>query len=102
LMKKMASLNANTTGARGSVFMADAVDFINEVGDRAVAQILEEDPEIEGKLGNPLKTDSEGRPIPEDAARRVTGRLTLLSPEEQADLLDRITKAYNAEIEQLD
>lgn len=102
LMKKMASLNANTTGARGSVFMSDAVDFINEVGDRVVANIVEEDPEIAAMLGDPLKTDNDGKAIVEDAAKRVTGRLTLLTPEKQAELLDRISSAYKSEIAQLD
>ena len=102
LMKKMASLNANTTGARGSVFMADAVDFINEVGDKVVAEIVFEDPELNERLGEPLKLTEQNQIIYDDTAKRVTGRLTLLSPEEQAELLDRITKEYNKEIEQLD
>ena len=102
LMKKMASLNANTTGARGSVFMADAVDFINEVGDKVVAEIVFEDPELNERLGEPLRLTEQNQIIYDDTAKRVTGRLTLLSPEEQAELLDRITKEYNKEIEQLD
>lgn len=102
LMKKMASLNANTTGARGSVFMADAVDFMNDVGDKVVYEMLREEPEIDAKLGYALKADAEGRTVPEDAARRATGRLVLLDPAEQSDFLDHVTKAYKAEIERLD
>jgi hypothetical protein len=37
LMKKMASLNANTTASRKSAFTADVVDFMNEYGDQAAA-----------------------------------------------------------------
>jgi len=102
LMKKMASLNANTTGARGSVFMADAVDFMNEYGDKVVANIINDDPEINAKLGSPLKENDKGLPVSEDAARNVTGRLVLLSPQEQTDLLNRIQDEYKAEIERLD
>lgn len=102
LMKKMASLNANTTGARGSAFMADATDFMNEVGDKIVANIIMDDPEINDALGNPLKEDNKGVPIDEDAARRVTGRLVLLDPKSQSELLDRIQEEYTAEITRLD
>ncbi len=102
LMKKMASLNANTTGARGSVFMADSIDFMNEYGDKVVANIIQDEPEINAKLGNPLKENDKGLPVSEDAARRVTGRLVLLSPKEQSELLNRIQDEYKAEIERLD
>lgn len=102
LMKKMASLNANTTGARGSVFMADSIDFMNDVGDKVVANIIQDEPEINAKLGNPLKENVKGLPVSEDAARRVTGRLVLLTPKEQTELLNRIQDEYKAEIERLD
>lgn len=102
LMKKMASLNANTTGARGSVFMADSIDFMNEYGDKVVANIIQDEPEINAKLGNPLKENDKGLPVSEDAARRVTGRLVLLTPKEQTELLNRIQDEYKAEIERLD
>lgn len=102
LMKKMASLNANTTGARSSVFMADSVDFMNEYGDRVVANIVSDEPEINARLGSPLKENDKGLPTSEDAARRVTGRLVLLTPKEQTELLNRIQDEYKAEIERLD
>lgn len=102
LMKKMASLNANTTGARGSAFMADSVDFINEVGDEVTANIILENPALLKRLGEPLEVDENGRVRKEGAARIVTGRLTLLPPKEQAELLDRIVAAYTAELEHLD
>lgn len=102
LMKKMASLNANTTGARGSVFMADSIDFMNEYGDKVVANIIMDEPEINDRLGSPLKESDKGIPLNEDAARRVTGRLVLLSPQDQTDLLNRIQDEYKTEIERLD
>lgn len=102
LMKKMASLNATTTGARGSAFMADAVDFMNEYGDRVIANIMWDEPEIAARLGSPLKENGDGIPTIEDAARRVTGRLVLLAPDEQTELLNRIQDEYKAEIARLD
>lgn len=102
LMKKMASLNANTTGARGSVFMTEAVDFMNEIGDRVVVAVALEDRTLLRRLGNPIATNENGNLKVEGAARAVTGRLTLLDPKEQAELLDKISTAYKAEIQHLD
>ncbi len=102
LMKKMASLNANTTGARSSAFTVDSVDFINEVGDKVVADILDEDPELNEKLGEPLRYEDNGKPKIEEVARKATGRLVLLDPDVQSKFLDQVQKAYLAEIEQLD
>lgn len=101
LMKKMASLNANTTASRKSVFMAEAVDFINEYGDKIVAGILLEEPTLNRRLGWPLK-EKDGKPVIEEAARKATGRLVLLSPDEQADFLDRVQTGYKDEIARLD
>ena len=103
LMRKMASLNANTTGARSSAFTVESVDFINEVGDKVVADILLEDPELNDKLGSPLTFDESTKaPKVEDVARKATGRLVLLDPDVQAKFLDQVQKAYVAEVEQLD
>ncbi len=103
LMKKMASLNANTTASRKSVFMADAVDFINAYGDRVVAELLIEEPTLNRRLGNPVKVDlASGKVEIEGAARKATGRLVLLPPAEQADFLDRVQTAYKEEVERLD
>lgn len=104
LAKKMASLNASTTGSRGSVFLEEATDFVNEVGDYIVADIVMQDPELELNLGLPLKIKNPetGTRSSEDAARRVTGKMTLLLPEEQRDLIDTIKEAYAAEIKRLD
>jgi predicted RNA methylase len=102
LMKKMASLNANTTGARGSVFLADSVDFMNEYGDKVVAEILVADPATDAKLGTVIRYDEKNRPILEGVARKATGRLVLLDPAEQQEFLDEVQRAYKAEIARLD
>lgn len=102
LMKKMASLNANTTGARGSIFMGDAVDFMNEYGDRVVADLMTSEPDWNARMGYPVKSDDHGRLLAEDAARKVTGRLVLLPPKQQAELLDRIQASYVEVLKHLD
>ena len=97
LAKKMASLNANTTGARGSAMTGEDVpDFMNEYGDEIAARLMEEDAALHKKLGTPLK-ESEGEEEGlnrEDAARRVTGRLMLLPLEEQEAFYDRFLGDY--------
>jgi hypothetical protein len=101
LMRKMASLNANTTGAAKSRFTADATDFLNKYGDRVVLAMMEADPYIHSRLGLPLgdmNTDGAG----ENAAAKVTGRLTLLEPQQQQILLDEISRHYKDLIAELD
>ena len=88
LAKKMASLNANTTGARGSAMTGEDVpDFMNEFGDEIAARLMEEDPELNRRLlyplGKPDEDENEGALKREDAARKVTGKLTLLPLEDQ-------------------
>lgn len=102
IMKKMASLNANTTGGRQSRLMVDAVDFINFYGDRIIGQILAQDIELNSKLGMPLKFDDKGRPKLESIAQKATGRLILLDIEEQREFLDSIKDQYTELIKQLD
>lgn len=102
LLKKMASLNANTTGARKSKFSGDAVDFMNQYGDQVAARLMAEDPDLNAHLGYPVAFDDKGRPKVDGASAKVTGRLTLLKPDEQQELLDRITAEYTALIERLD
>jgi hypothetical protein len=100
LMRKMASLNANTTGAAKSRFSSDSVDFLNKYGDAIAYNLMQHDQELSDKLGEPIRSGEEGSS--ENAAAKVTGRLTLLAPDEQQELLDRITREYTALIAELD
>ena len=103
LAKKMASLNANTTGARDSAMTSDDVpDFMNEFGDEIAARLMEEDTPLHIQLGKPLKSgdkNSEGLDR-EDAARRVTGRITLLPLEKQEEFYERFIDEYTVYLEQ--
>lgn len=97
LAKKMASLNANTTGARDSAVTAEEVpDFMNEYGDEIAARMMEEDDILHSRLGKPLK-ESQGEQEGldrSDAARRVTGRLMLLPLDEQEAFYERFLAEY--------
>jgi hypothetical protein len=98
LMRKMASLNANTTGSAKSKFSSDAVDFMNKYGDEVVAEVIGENLDIADLLNVDLP---EGE-IPPGYAAKVTGRLTLLDPAEQQEFIDNIVSRYKALIEKLD
>jgi C-terminal domain on Strawberry notch homologue/Toprim-like/P-loop containing NTP hydrolase pore-1/Protein of unknown function (DUF3991)/MutS domain I len=84
LAKKMAELNANVTAARESdLSIANVVDFMNVYGEAVITEMLEEDIELQAKLGYPLKS-SEDSEI--GVIKRVTGRIPLLTMQEQEDL----------------
>ena len=98
LAKKMASLNANTTGARSSQFTAkDSLDFINQYGDEAAAQLMQDMPELHERLGDPLDEaeGSAGGFVVPEAARKVTGRLPLLPVADQEAIYDMLSESYN-------
>jgi hypothetical protein len=105
LLKKMASLNANTTAARGSIFNAKtSVDFVNQYGDMVAEKILAEDYALNYELGGILKLEDEEQKPDEgaDLIRKLTGRLVLLTPERQQEVIDRIQADYEALIKNLD
>ncbi len=94
LSKKMASLNANTTAARSSgVAMDDVPDFMNEYGDRVVAELMQGYPSIHKRLGTPLKGPKHALDRI-DAVRKVTGRIPLLPLKEQESLYSLIENEY--------
>ncbi len=102
LAKKMASLNANTTAARGSAMTAkDVPDFMNVYGDMVAAAFIEENPDVNARLGDPF--DFEGGKVDsiEGAMRRLTGRIPLLDPDDQVRLYDHLESEYNSLLEQM-
>lgn len=103
LARKMASLNANTTGARsGAMSGKDAPDFINIYGDAVAAALMIEDPELNEKLGRPVSFSDDGEIKFEDAMRKVTGRIPLLPLAEQEEVYARLEGDYRALLEQKD
>ncbi|MBE9124719.1 MULTISPECIES: strawberry notch C-terminal domain-containing protein [unclassified Coleofasciculus] len=94
LMGKLASLNANTTANReGQIDFENATDFLNEIGDKVVADIIKDNFELDSQLDFPLNDELEG------TARRVTGRMALLSLPEQEDLMSEIEEEYQGALE---
>ena len=99
LLKKMASLNANTTAARKSGISLDSIpDFLNDYGDQVVADIISNDPKLNRQLANPLK-GSEDELSTENAIARVTGRIPLLSLAEQEAFYNKLEREYKELVE---
>ncbi len=104
LMKKMASLNANTTASRDSNFELDGVtDFMNEYGDQVVLEIMGNNPDLHLRLGSPIDGLTEDADIEqmdaEGVIRKVTGRIPSLPVAEQEQLYALIERDYNDLVE---
>jgi len=103
LMKKMASLSANTTGSRTNVASFKMPDFVNQVGDGVMMDLLQERQDINRKLGKPLKPPQQGQsPSSKGLAAKATARVILLPVNEQAEFYDMLKERYEARIEELD
>ncbi|TVM31155.1 LPD38 domain-containing protein [Oceanidesulfovibrio marinus] len=97
LQKKLASLNANTTAGRKTSVTADdsAPDFMNNHGDKVVAEIMFNNPSIHDALMRPLKPNPEGTGLANlNAMSKVTGRIPILPVQEQEKLYDLIEAEY--------
>ena len=94
LMKKMASLNANTTASRSSGMSLEAVpDIFNAYGDEVIAEVMEQNPLIHAQLDYPLSTD--GDTLQRDnAVAKVTGRLPILPLADQERVWQLIESEY--------
>ncbi len=100
LEKKMASLNANTTASRSSGFDTSEIpDFFNEYGSAVVENMMEDYPDVNAKLDYPVGLSGSGnreQANDEDAIRKVTGRLPLLSVDEQGQFYEELEEEYKA------
>lgn len=96
LMRKMASLNANTTASKRSAVSLDAVDFLNRYGDEVVADYLRDNPDV-AELTNV-------RPglVLDGLAAKLTGRLAIMPPEQVSTIYADIEVAYTEYLEALD
>ncbi|HEY9824483.1 MAG TPA: strawberry notch C-terminal domain-containing protein, partial [Stenomitos sp.] len=99
LLKKLASLNANTTAARdGSFNLTSATDFMNQYGDQVALEILAEQPELHRRLGEPIKGLNDDADLSdiyiEGLIQKVTGRIPLLPVAEQDRVYDLIESRY--------
>lgn len=105
LQKKLKSLDANTTSnQKQSTKILDVPDFLNKYGDKIVTQYLNENPEINKLLGDPLRLsdpDNEDADILEDAAHKVSGRVAVLSTKMQEEFYNEVSQGYNDYVEYL-
>lgn len=105
LQKKLKSLDANTTSnQKQSTKILDVPDFLNKYGDKVVTQYLQDNPDINKLLGDPLKfedTRNEGGNVLEDAAHKVSGRVAVLSTKMQAEFYSEISQSYTEYVEYL-
>lgn len=108
LLKKMASLNANTTAARESGFNLESVpDLMNAYGDQVALELMFNRPDLHSKLGFPIKglgedpeQEMELEVISSGAINKVTGRIPLLPIAEQEEVYQLIEESYLALAEQ--
>lgn len=103
LRRKLASLNANTTADTESGLTATedfAPDIFNPVGDEVVTEVMAGSPHILRAIGLPVI--AEGADVPDDYARKVTGRLVLLPNEQAEEIWGNIADAFNEKVAYLD
>jgi hypothetical protein len=105
LLKKMASLNANTTGSRKSAVSAEgAVDFMNDYGGQVVHEYLRDNPEVYQALGGKkvLELSEDPSEAGEDDIRRVTGYIPILPIKQQEEIYKDLIERYNDLIQRED
>jgi hypothetical protein len=118
LRKKLKSLDANTTSnQKQSDNILQVDDFLNKYGDKIVTEYLQEMPELNEMLGDPLELLKENKDgnILDNAASKVSGRVAILTVAEQekfySDILERYddyvkylkqADKYDLEVQELD
>ena len=104
--RKLKSLDANTTSnQKQSKGLIEVPEIFNRYGDQVVYEYLQDNPEINNEIGDPVKANinSAGEMVPEDgAANKVTGKVAVLSADKQAAFYQDITNRYNKYIQFLD
>jgi hypothetical protein len=100
LVRKLASLNANVTASSKGAVGFDVPDVINKVGDQVVAEYIVDHPELAASLERKgVKVDPDR--IPEEFAKYVTGRLSLMPVKVQQEFWDDIVADFDNRIEEL-
>jgi len=109
LQKKLKSLDANTTSnQKQSSKILDVPDFLNKYGDKVVMEYLQDNPEVNKLLDDPLylgESAGDGggsnTSVREDAAMKVSGRVAVLSTQMQEDFYGEIIERYKDYVEYL-
>jgi hypothetical protein len=98
LLKKMASLNANTTGSRKSAVSAEgAVDFMNDYGGQVAQEYLRDNPEVYEDLGGNkiISLVEDPTEANEDDIRKLTGYIPILPIKQQEEIYKDLVERYN-------
>ena len=98
LLKKMASLSANTTGSRKSAVAAEgAVDFMNDYGGQVAQEYLRDNPEVYEDIGGKRIVELLDDPTEanENDIRRLTGYIPILPIKQQEEVYKDIIERYN-------
>jgi len=98
LLKKMASLSANTTASRKSAVAAEgAVDFMNDYGGQVAQEYLRDNPEIYEAIGGNRIVELVDDPTEADEndIRRLTGYIPILPIAQQEEVYKDIIERYN-------
>ena len=105
LMRKMHSLNANTTAKGEGQYDVDVDDMMNRYGDEIVYDYFTDHPEIGTQIMLRYETNDEGQLVParkkEDFAKWSTGRMALLPTETQEAVYNEVIQRYREKIEEL-
>ena len=97
LLKKMASLNANTTASRKSAVTAEgAVDFMNDYGGQVANELLADNPDIHEALGggDAFAIKENSSEATEDDVRKLTGYIPILPIKDQEEFYKDLTERY--------
>lgn len=101
LSQKLLSLNAQTSANSDSDVSIKAPNILNKYGDKIVNNYLLENRNLASRLNISVTTDEDREP-PQGIAKTFTGRLSLLSVEQQEDALAAVEADYLALIDYLD
>ena len=105
LLKKMASLSANTTASRKSAVSAEgAVDFMNDYGGQVAQEYLRDNPDVYQDLGGEKITQLKDNVEEADETdiRRLTGYIPILPIKQQEEVYKDLIERYNDLIERED
>jgi hypothetical protein len=105
LLKKMASLNANTTASRKSAVSAEgAVDFMNDYGGQVAQEYLRDNQDVYEALGGKAIVQIKEDPAESEEAdiRKLTGYIPILPIKQQEEIYKDLVDRYNDLIERED
>lgn len=105
LLKKMASLSANTTASRKSAVSAEgAVDFMNDYGGQVAQEYLRDNPDVYQDLGGEkiLQIKENAEEAGEEDIRKLTGYIPILPIKQQEEVYKDLIERYKDLIERED